>query len=137
MFVSLAKVGDHTPNLDYDGTNALYLPTTAEASAAVVSMYDESVDADPTLPAVWSGDTLGARASVRVSGDVVPKATGVSTPTTPNGTYGVGQEIDIEVFFTTPIFVKNSHTLPSLLVAASAARGGEAKVSLPMYFTCH
>lgn len=123
-------MGDHTINLDYDGTNALYLPTTSEAASAVRSKYDESIDADPTLPAVWSPDTLGARASLKIAGNAVSTAISVSAPKTPNGTYGVGEVIDVEVLFSTRIFVKDSHSMPYVLVETGDERAGEAKVSL-------
>lgn len=117
---------DHTIHLDYDGTNALYLPTTVEASdAAVRSKYDDAVDADPTLPAVWSPDNLGARKSIKIAGDVTPTIEAVSAPGTPSGTYGVGETIDLEVVFTTRVFVKDSVSLPYLLVEAGDERGGE------------
>ena len=124
------KVGDHTIHLDYDGTNALYLPTATEATdAAVRSKYDDTIDADPTLPPVWSPDTLGARSLIRIAGDVTPTVESVSAPGTPGGgTYGVGEIIDIEVLFTTRIFVKDSISLPYLLVETGDERGGEAQV---------
>lgn len=139
-------MGDHTIHLDYDGTNALYLPTATEASewsssddgddasstfSAVRSKYDETVDADPTLPPVWSGDTLGARVSIRIAGDSTPTTVSVSCPLTPGGetvSYGVGEIIDLEVLFTTRIFVKNSLSLPYLLVEVGEERRGEAQV---------
>ena len=125
------KVGDHTIHLDYDGTNALYLPTTTEATdAAVRSKYDDTIDADPTLPPVWSLDTLGARSWIRIAGDVTPTVESVSAPGTPSGTYGVGEIIDIEVLFTTRVFIKDSISLPYLLVEAGDEQGGEAQVRL-------
>ncbi|CAN0022839.1 unnamed protein product, partial [Ectocarpus sp. 4 AP-2014] len=58
VFEYVVELGDHTIRLDYDGTNALYLPTTTEGSSsslsseepvsAVRSKYDEDIDADPT-----------------------------------------------------------------------------------------
>lgn len=145
------QVGDHSVNLDYDGTNALYLPTATEASspednltAAVRSKYDEDIDADPTLPPVWSGDNLAARVSVEIAGDVTPTAVSVSCPLTPGGdTYGVGETIDLDVLFTTRVFVKDSVSKPHLLVETGEERRGEAKVgrksrgvgeALPVYF---
>lgn len=125
-------MGDHTINLDYDGTNALYLPTTAEASAAVRSLYDEAIDADPTLPEVWSPDTLGARKSIIIAGDAIPTALTACVPGTENGTYGVGESIDIEVLFSTRVYVKDSYSLPYLLIEAGDDREGEAKVSASM-----
>lgn len=124
------QVGDHTIHLDYDGTNALYLPTTSEAvDSAVRSKYDDTIDADPTLPPVWSPDTLGARTSIQISGDSVPTVMSVSAPGTVNGTtYGVGEEIDLEVVFSTRIFVKDSHSLPYVLVEAGEGTSGEAQV---------
>lgn len=130
-------MGDHAVRLDYDGTNALYLPTATEASspednvtAAVRSKYDEEVDADPTLPPVWSGDTLGARVSVEIAGDVTPTAVSVSCPLTPDGgtAYGVGETIDLDVLFTTRVFVKDSLSKPHLLVETGEERRGDAKV---------
>lgn len=123
-------MGDHTIHLDYDGTNALFLPTATEAmGAAVRSKYDEAVDADPTLPAVWSPDTLGARSSIRIAGDVTPTVVSVSAPGTRNGTYGVGEVIDMEVLFTTRVYVKDSFSLPYLLVEVGNERSGDAQVS--------
>lgn len=124
------QVGDHTIHLDYDGTNALYLPTTSEAvDSAVRSKYDDTIDADPTLPPVWSPDTLGARTSIQISGDSVPTVLSVSAPGTVNGTtYGVGEEIDLEVVFSTRVFVKDSHSLPYVLVEAGEGTSGEAQV---------
>lgn len=134
MLSLVQQLGDHSANLDYDGTNALYLPTATEASsnetAAVRSKYDEEIDADPTLPPVWSQDTLGARVSVEIAGDVTPTAVSVSCPLTPGGdiAYGVGETIDLEVLFTTRIFVKDSLSLPHLLVETGEDRRGEARV---------
>lgn len=142
------QVGDHTIHFDYDGTNALYLPTATEGSSswstssssssdneeefsAVRSKYDETVDADPTLPPVWSPDTLGARGSITIAGDVTPTVVSVSCPLTPGGgdnAYGVGETIDLEVLFTTRIFVKNSLSLPYVLVETGEERRGEAQV---------
>lgn len=123
-------MGDHTIHLDYDGTNALYLPTATEASdAAVRSKYDKMVDADPTLPAVWLPDTLGARKSIMIAGDVTPTVKSITSKGTPNGTYGVGENIDLEVIFTTRIFVKNSLSLPYVLVEVGEERRGKAQVS--------
>ncbi|CAN0341849.1 unnamed protein product, partial [Hapterophycus canaliculatus] len=105
---------------------------TSSTFSAVRSKYDETVDADPTLPPVWSGDTLGARASIRIAGDVTPTAVSVSCPLTPGGetaSYGVGETIDLEVLFTTRIFVKNSLSLPHLLVEVGEDRRGEAQAS--------
>lgn len=93
------------------------------------SLYDEAVDADPTLPEVWSPDTLGRRKSIAVAGDVMPTILGVSAPGTPSGTYGVGEVIDLEVAFSTRIFVKDSYTRPFLLLEVGDQRNGEAKVS--------
>lgn len=125
------KVGDHTIHLDYDGTNALYLPTTTEATdAAVRSKYDSAIDADPTLPPVWSLDTLGARSSIRIAGDITPTIVSVSASGTPEGTYGVGEVIDVEVMFTTRVFVKDSISLPYLLVEVGGEEGGEVRVVL-------
>lgn len=124
-------MGDHSNNLDYDGTNALYLPTATEASSEsyVRSKYDETIDADPELPPVWSADTLAARVTVVIAGDVTPTVVSVSCPLTPGGdTYGVGEEIDLEVVFTTRIFVKDSVSLPYLLVETGEERRGEAQV---------
>lgn len=125
-------MGDHTIHLDYDGTNALYLPTaTAEVFSAIRSKYDEAIDADPTLPPVWSPDTLGARVSIAIAGDVTPTVVSVSCPLTPGGggiSYGVGEVIDLEVLFSTRIFVKNSLSLPYLLVETGEERRGEARV---------
>lgn len=101
--------------------------------SAVRSKYDETVDADPTLPPVWSGDTLGARATIRIAGDVTPTVVSVSCPLTPGGdavSYGVGESIDLEVVFTTRVFVKNSLSLPHLLVETGEDRRGEAKVTM-------
>lgn len=133
------QVGDHTIHLDYDGTNALYLPTTSEAiDSAVRSKYDDTVDADPTLPPVWSPDTLGARTKIQISGDIVPTVLSVSAPGTVNGTtYGVGEEIDVEVAFSARIFVKDSHSLPYVLVEAGEGRSGEAQVGeMGKYLPC-
>lgn len=133
----LQQLGDHAVNLDYDGTNALYLPTATEASspednvtAAVRSKYDEEIDADPTLPPVWSQDTLAARVSVEIAGDVTPSVVSVSCPLTPGGntSYGVGETIDLDVLFTTRVFVKDSVSKPHLLVEAGEERRGEAQV---------
>lgn len=130
-------MGDHAVNLDYDGTNALYLPTATEASstednvtAAVRSKYDDDIDADPTLPPVWSQDTLAARVSVEIAGDVTPTVVSVSCPLTPGGdtSYGVGENIDLDVLFTTRVFVKDSVSKPYLLVETGEERRGEAKV---------
>lgn len=134
VYTVLQQVGDHSVNLDYDGTNALYLPTATEASspeetAAVRSKYDEDIDADPTLPPVWSGDNLAARVSVEIAGDVTPTAVSVSCPLTPGGdTYGVGETIDLDVLFTTRVFVKDSVSKPHLLVETGEERRGDAKV---------
>lgn len=133
------QLGDHTIRLDYDGTNALYLPTTTEGSSsslsseepasAVRSKYDEDIDADPTLPPVWSPDTLGARVSITIAGDVTPTVVSVSCPLTPGGVaYGVGEVIDLEVLFTTRVYVKNSISLPYLLVETGEDRRGDAQV---------
>lgn len=128
------QVGDHSNNLDYDGTNALYLPTATEASSpsSVRSKYDETIDADPILPPVWSSDTLAARATIVIAGDVTPTVVSVSCPLTPgSGTaYGVGEAIDLEVLFTTRIFVKDSVSLPHLLVETGEERRGVAQVRL-------
>lgn len=86
------------------------------------------MDADPTLPPVWSADTLGARASIQIAGEAVPTVMSVSVPNTTNGTYGVGEAIYLEVIFSTRVFVKKSHSLPYLLVEAGDDRAGEAKV---------
>lgn len=98
--------------------------------AAVRSKYDENIDADPTLPPVWSQDTLAARVSVEIAGDVTPTVVSVSCPLTPGGdtAYGVGEAIDLEVLFTTRVFVKDSVSLPHLLVETGEERRGEAKV---------
>lgn len=96
--------------------------------AAVRSKYDDTLDADSTLPPVWSPNTLGARSSIRVAGDVTPTIVSVSVPETSDGTYGVGEEIDLEVLFTTRVFVRDSITLPYLLVEIGDERRGEAKV---------
>ncbi|CAM9804617.1 unnamed protein product, partial [Scytosiphon promiscuus] len=147
VFEYIVELGDHTIHLDYDGTNALYLPTATEGSewlssmegndgsatfSAVRSKYDETVDADPTLPPVWSGDTLGSRVSITIAGDATPTAVSVSCPLTPGSTtasYGVGETIDLEVLFTTRVFVKNSLSLPHLLVEVGEERRGEAQAS--------
>ncbi len=130
--MSKKQVGDHSNNLDYDGTNALYLPTATEASSEsyIRSKYDETVDADPDLPPVWSADTLAARVTVVIAGDITPTVVSVSCPLTPGGdiAYGVGDEIDLEVEFTTRIFVKDSVSLPYLLVETGEERRGEAQV---------
>lgn len=94
------------------------------------SKYDDTIDADPTLPSVWSADTLGARASIQVAGDVTPTVISVSAPGTPDGTYGVGESIDLEVLFSTRVYVKDSVTVPYLLVQAGDERSGEAKASM-------
>lgn len=98
--------------------------------AAVRSKYDEDIDADPTLPPVWSQDTLGARVSVEISGDVTPTVVSVSCPQTPGGgiAYGVGETIDLEVLFTTRVYVKDSLSKPHLLVETGEERRGEAMV---------
>ena len=105
--------------------------------------HDDAVDADPTLPPVWSPDTLGARSSIRVAGDVIPTIVSVSVPELPDGVYGIGQDIDLEVLFTTRVFVKNSITLPYLLVETGAERREEAQArprgavdALPPLLTC-
>ncbi|CAM9188184.1 unnamed protein product, partial [Discosporangium mesarthrocarpum] len=128
IFEYIVQAGDHTINLDYDGTNALYLPTVI-AGAAVRSLYDPESDADPTLPAVWSADTLGARKRIIIAGNHIPSVISVSIPGTINGTYGVGEEIDFEVVFTARVFVKDSYTLPYLLVGAGGGRDREAKAA--------
>lgn len=133
------KLGDHTIRLDYDGTNALYLPTATEGSSSslsseenassVRSKYDEDIDADPTLPPVWSPDTLGARVSITIAGDITPTVVSVSCPLTPGGvSYGVGEVIDLEVLFTTRVYVKNSISFPYLLVETGEDRRGDAQV---------
>lgn len=55
----------------------------------------------------------------------------MSCPLTPGdgGTaYGVGEIIDVEVLFTTRIYVKNSLSLPYLLVETGEEGRGEAQV---------
>lgn len=86
------------------------------------------MDADPTLPPVWSGGTLSARASIQIAGDAIPAVLSVTAPNTYSGMYGVGEAIYIEVTFSTRVFVKSSHSLPYLLVEAGEDRTGEAKV---------
>lgn len=92
------------------------------------SKYDDTLEADSTLPPAWSPDTLGARSSIRVAGHVTPTIVSVSVPGTADGTYGVGEEIDLEVLFTTRVFVRDSITLPYLLVGIGDERRGEAHV---------
>lgn len=134
---TMYKVGDHTIHLDYDGTNALFLPTSTEASdAAVRSKYDVTIDADPTLPPVWSPDTLGARKLIQIAGDVTPTIHSVSASKTPDGTFGVGEAIDLEVLFTTRVFVKDSLSLPYLLVETGDDRSGDAQASAKKLLLC-
>lgn len=92
------------------------------------SKHDDTLDADSTLPPVWSPDTLGARSSIHVAGHVTPTILSVVVAGMADGTYGVGEEIDLKVLFTTRVFVRDSITLPYLLVEIGDERRGKAHV---------
>ncbi|CAM9396048.1 unnamed protein product, partial [Phaeothamnion confervicola] len=138
VFEYVVQPGDKTIDLDYDGIGAEAVPTAGESGtgsgdgsgsdvAAVFSASAPEVRAAAALPAVWTAGTIGARKDIAVSTDM-PVVLRTWTDTA-NGTYGVGESIDVHIVFSTPIYVRQSLALPYLrmgIVAAAVAGGGSS-----------
>jgi len=97
--------GDNAPDLDYVIVNSL---TAGTIVSAVTGRY-----ADRTLPFPGTAGSLSYNKNLVID-TVVPTVTaatgGVRSPM-PDGTYRIGDEIDIQVYFSEPMWVTGSPTL--------------------------
>ncbi|KAG5175930.1 hypothetical protein JKP88DRAFT_265606 [Tribonema minus] len=118
IFEYIVQPGENTIRLGYDGTNAIYYPTTVEAHAAIKTAEDLDTDADTSMPETWSLSQLNDEAYIQVDTGI-PVVVDVSTDT-PHGVYGVGEHIVLNVQFSKRVYVKRSISLPYMELPAGS-----------------
>jgi hypothetical protein len=101
-FTYTVQAGDVSSDLDYTNTSALALN-----GGTINDVVGNA--ATLTLPTPGTAGSLGSNKNIAVDG-VVPVVTSVSS-TTANGSYGVGQLIDITVLFSENIIVTGTPQL--------------------------
>jgi hypothetical protein len=108
-FTYSVQEDDESSDLDYKSTNSLTLNSgTIEGGGQ---------DADLTLPNPGASGSLGANKALVIDG-IVPSVVSI-TSTTSNGTYGVGDEIDIVVTFNEAVTVGGGTTVLYLETGAT------------------
>ncbi|TMW65914.1 hypothetical protein Poli38472_003679 [Pythium oligandrum] len=109
--------GDNATALEYDNTDALSRSILAPGSAIRVFNAGSQIRADTTLPPPrFSGDwergigsSLSANSALQI--DVTPPYVTTVTSTQPDGTYGIGEVIIIQVVFSFPIVATGLPTI--------------------------
>jgi len=101
-FSYTVQAGDSSFDLDYTGTTALTLNGSTIKDAA-------GNDATLTLPAPGTADSLGDNKDLEIDG-TAPTVSAVSSSSA-NGTYGIGDTIDITVTFSEVVTVTDTPQL--------------------------
>ncbi|HLJ49796.1 MAG TPA: hypothetical protein VKU01_27470 [Bryobacteraceae bacterium] len=99
-FAYVVETGDNSPHLDYTSSSALTLNggTITDMNGVPVSL---------TLPAPGAPGSLGANTNIVVNTMLGPAVTNV-TSSNPNGTYGPGAVISIQVTFADVVIVTDT-----------------------------
>ncbi|MEX2212119.1 MAG: chitobiase/beta-hexosaminidase C-terminal domain-containing protein [Gaiellaceae bacterium] len=111
VFRYTVAAGDSAPDLDYKGTGALQLAGSTIADAALNA-------AALTLPAPGAAGSLAANKALVV--DTGPPSVVNVTAATANGSYGVGQNVDVEIEFNEAVTVNTAGGTPTLELETGA-----------------
>jgi hypothetical protein len=102
IFRYTVQGGDTSLDLNYNSTSALELNSSTIVDSG-------SLNAILTLPGLASAFSLGTNNAIIID-STVPYVTNVDS-TTANGSYGLGQSIDVRVTFSEPITVTGTPTI--------------------------
>jgi len=106
--------GELSSDLDYKSTTALAL------NGGTIKNQG-NIDANLTLPAVGSANSLGGQKAIVVDG-VAPYITSVSVPS--NGTYITGQNLDFTVNFNEAVTLSDNSSYLALTIGAVSKNAG-------------
>jgi hypothetical protein len=101
VFNYVVRQNDHSSDLDYN------LITALDNNGGFIKKADLSVDADLTLPAPGTANSLSGTSAVVIDA-VQPTVLSVSGT---NGTYIAGEELSVSVVFSEPVLVSGAPTL--------------------------
>ena len=134
--------GDYSADLDYKQTTSLYWRTPVVTGGGGISYLSDHPDGDPfdcILPTPGTAGSLSYQSDIIVDG-IRPNVTSVSAAV-PDGTYGPGREISVNVTFGEPVFFDGSAEPPSLALdlgwtdRKAAYAGGNGTATLVFNYT--